>query len=99
MWKWLLIVLVVYGVYRMFMNDRKKSATDEKKRTEQRVIDGELVKDPECGAYVDADSNITVRNGETVYHFCSYDCRDKFLARVRALNTTDEQKSEAEQSK
>ncbi|HIU17807.1 MAG TPA: transcriptional regulator [Candidatus Avidesulfovibrio excrementigallinarum] len=96
MWKWLLIALVVYGVYRMFMNDRKKNADDEKKRTEQRVIDGELVKDPECGAYVDADSNITVRNGETVYHFCSYDCRDKFLARVKALNDADGQKTEAE---
>ena len=95
MWKWLLIALVVYGAYRMFMNDRKKNADDEKKRTEQRVIDGELVKDPECGAYIDADSNITVRNGETVYHFCSYDCRDKFLAKIKALNATEEKKTEA----
>ena len=42
-----------------------------------------MVKDPQCGTYVSKDSEITVRDGETVYHFCSYDCRDKFLNALR----------------
>ena len=25
MWKWLILILVGYALYRMFMNDRKKS--------------------------------------------------------------------------
>ena len=76
MWKWLILILVGYALYRMFMNDRKKSGEDTKK---------EMVKDPVCGAYIDSDSNITVRDGKTVHRFCSYDCRDEFLKRIGKL--------------
>lgn len=79
MWKWILLALVGYGLYRMFMNDRQKQASNAKNEQEQRVATGELVKDPVCGAYIDADSTISVRDGETIHRFCSYDCRDKFL--------------------
>ena len=42
----------------------------------------EMVKDPECGAYVAVDGSISVRDGEKVHRFCSYECRDKFLQRL-----------------
>ncbi|MFW6388812.1 MAG: TRASH domain-containing protein, partial [Desulfohalobiaceae bacterium] len=32
-----------------------------------------------CGTYVSSDSDIRVKQGNQVYYFCSYDCRDKFL--------------------
>ena len=41
-----------------------------------------MVKDPQCGTYVSVEDSITVRDGDKVYHFCSYDCRDKFLKRI-----------------
>ena len=44
-----------------------------------------MVNDPVCGAYIDSDSNITVRDGKTVHRFCSYDCRDEFLKRIGKL--------------
>ena len=31
MWKWMILILVRYALYRMFMNDRKKSGDDTKK--------------------------------------------------------------------
>ena len=46
---------------------------------EKKVASGEMVKDPVCGAYVSLDDSITVRDGERRYHFCSYECRDKFI--------------------
>jgi len=49
-----------------------------------------MVKDPECGAYIAADSNIAVRDGETIHRFCSYDCRDVFVRRIQE----DRQKAE-----
>lgn len=49
---------------------------------ERKVAAGEMVKDPECGTYVSVDGNISVRDGDKVYRFCSYDCRDKFLQRL-----------------
>lgn len=85
MWKWVIIILLGYGAYRMFMNDRSKKVDNEKAEREQRVAAGELVRDPVCGTYIDADSTITVRNGETLHRFCSYDCRDKFLAEQKKL--------------
>ena len=85
MWKWLILVLAGYVLYRMFMNDRNKKSADEKKEKENLVATGEMVKDPVCGAYIDADSTISVRDGETVHKFCSYECRDEFLRRVGKL--------------
>lgn len=85
MWKWVIIILLGYGGYRMFMNDRNRKAADVKDEQAQRVAAGELVRDPVCGTYIDVDSTITVRNGETVHRFCSYECRDKFLAEQKKL--------------
>lgn len=85
MWKWLILVVIGYALYRMFINDRLKKTEDKNQEKERLVATGELVKDPECGAYIDADSSITVRDGDNVHRFCSYDCRDKFLSRVGKL--------------
>ena len=100
--KWIVLALAAYVLYRLFSNDWKKkqstSADTAEAEMERKVAAGEMVKDPECGAYVDADSNISVRDGEVIHRFCSYDCRDAFLKRLeaggRALPPRD--KSDAE---
>lgn len=38
-----------------------------------------MVQDPVCGTYVDKNSSITVRNGDQTLHFCSYECRQKYI--------------------
>ena len=50
---------------------------------------GEMVKDPVCGAYVEAEGGITVRNGEKVIHFCSYECREKYIKRLQEQGKID----------
>lgn len=85
MWKILILALAGYVVYRMFMNDRKKKDVDENKEKEEMIATGQMVKDPSCGAYIDCDSTITVRDGDKVHHFCSYDCRDEFLKKIGKL--------------
>ncbi len=80
--KVVIFALVAYALYRMFMNDRKKSEEKSTKTQESRVAAGEMVKDPVCGAYVEKDSSITVRNGDVVHHFCSYECREKYLKQL-----------------
>ncbi len=86
MLKFLVIGLGLFIVYKLFANDflHKKKKTDAKseKNTEKKVAAGELVKDPVCGTYVSIDDSITVRDGSTVHHFCSYDCRDAFLKQL-----------------
>ena len=80
--KVVIFALVAYALYRMFMNDRKTSEEKSTKTQESRVAAGEMVKDPVCGAYVEKDSSITVRNGDVVHHFCSYECREKYLKQL-----------------
>jgi YHS domain-containing protein len=86
MWKWLIFALAAYALYRLLTNDWKKkqeSKEDEKTKNERMVASGEMVKDPACGAFIAVDSTITVRDGETIYRFCSYDCRDAFVRRIQ----------------
>lgn len=84
--KWLILILAGYVLYRLFANDLNKKKKENKQESaaemERKVAAGEMVKDPECGAYVAADSSVSVRDGEKVYRFCSYECRDKFLQRL-----------------
>lgn len=86
MWKLIFIAAALYIVYRLFANDFLKRRKEEEKvnqaETERKISIGEMVKDPECGAYVAVDDSISVKDGDRVYHFCSYECRDKFLKRL-----------------
>lgn len=87
MWKWLILILAGYALYRLFANDvlkkKKENKEDNAADLERKVAAGEMVKDPECGTYVAVESNISVRDGETIHRFCSYECRDKFLQRLQ----------------
>lgn len=88
MWKFIILALALYVLYKLFANDFVKKKKENEKRSredeEKKIACGEMVKDPECGAYVAVDDSISVRDGKQVYYFCSYDCRDKFLERLES---------------
>lgn len=97
--KWLVLIAAGYFLFRLLTNDRKKKGESEAKtqakEQERKIANGEMVKDPVCGAYVDKDSGITVRDGDTVHVFCSYECREQFLERVRkGENVIDDKQAE-----
>lgn len=82
-WKWLLVAAALFVLYKLFMGDRGRTDKKEAKAKERKIASGEMVKDPVCGSYVEIDSSIKVRDGQAVHHFCSYDCRQKFLDRLQ----------------
>jgi len=82
-WKWLLVAAALFVLYKLFVGDRDRDEKKKAKVQERKIAAGELVKDPVCGTYVEADSSIKVRDGEAVHHFCGYDCRQKFLDRMQ----------------
>jgi YHS domain-containing protein len=43
-------------------------------------LTGELKKDPVCGTYIAAATSIQEKVGGQIYHFCSRECRDKYVA-------------------
>lgn len=80
--KFLILALAAGLLYLLFKGDQKKKQMDSKDDTEKLKETGELVKDPMCGTYCRADSEIRVREGDQVHVFCSYECRDKFLKQM-----------------
>ncbi len=96
--RWILIILACYVLYRLFANDIKKKLAKQKEENneEAKIASGEMVKDPECGTYIDKERTITVKNGDTIHRFCSYECRDAFLEKVKnggrvLTDTTDKE--------
>lgn len=79
MLKWVLIAAALFVLYKLITGERFKKSKNEEKIKEKKIASGEMVKDPICGSYVEADSSIKVRDGSKVHHFCSYECRQKFL--------------------
>ncbi len=84
MLKWLLLIAAGYFLYRLVTNETRKKSKDDKKLKEEMVATGEMVRDPICGAYIDANGGVTVRDGEKTYRFCSYECRDTFLKQLES---------------
>ncbi|MFW6323943.1 MAG: transcriptional regulator [Desulfovibrionales bacterium] len=80
--KILVFVVAAYLLYKLAIGDRKKKVENKKKEQEKMAANGTMVKDPICGTYVAADNEIRIRQGDTVHHFCSFDCRDKFLKQI-----------------
>ncbi len=46
----------------------------------QVPLTGELKKDPVCGTYIAAASSIKETVGGQTFHFCSQECRNKYVA-------------------
>ena len=46
----------------------------------QIPLSGELKKDPVCGTYIAAATSIQEKVGGQTVHFCSRECRDKYVA-------------------
>ncbi len=89
MYKWLTLIIAAFIIWKLLSGDSKRKKAKEAEEKEKMAASGELVKDPECGAYVAVDGDIRVREGETVHHFCSYECRDKFLKKLEAKQEID----------
>lgn len=85
MWRYVILAICAYVLYKMFLGDRKHKAAQKAAQPTPAAPAApgeEMVKDPICGAYVSKEGNIRVRDGETVLHFCSYDCRDVYVKQI-----------------
>lgn len=80
--RFLFIAIAIGIIYILLKGDKKKKSERRDKEEDRLKASGDLVKDPICGSFVDKDGHIRVRDGEHVYQFCSYECRDKFLKQL-----------------
>lgn len=88
--RFLFIAIAIGIIYLLLKGDKKKKVERQRKEEERLKASGDLVKDPICGAYVDRNGQIRVRQGDQVHFFCSYECRDKFLKRLEGGESAEE---------
>ncbi|MDY7000405.1 MAG: transcriptional regulator [Thermodesulfobacteriota bacterium] len=90
MLKILIFVAAGFLLYKLVTGSKRQKAVQKEKAEENLAASGEMVKDPVCGTYVPKDADIRVRDGDKVHCFCSYDCRDKYLKQVKAVEEKKE---------
>jgi len=83
MFKFLIFAAACFFLYKMVTNDKKKKVQVKQDKDERMAKEGVLVKDPVCGTYVSKDSDIRIKEGDEVRYFCSYECRDKYLEKIK----------------
>ncbi|MCC8194688.1 MAG: transcriptional regulator [Deltaproteobacteria bacterium] len=94
--RWLVLVVVAFVLYKLIANEMRKRSEDTNRAKGAKEPTGDMVKDPVCGSYVDVASSVSVRDGEKVHRFCSYECRDAFLEQLRMAGRTLPGKPHAE---
>jgi YHS domain-containing protein len=98
MYRWLILIVAGFILYKLFIGDRGRKKDQEVETKKRMAATGEMVKDPICGTYVPADANIRARDGDKVYAFCSYECRDTFVKRLEATRTQSVEQPQAAQA-
>lgn len=84
MLKFVIFAVAGFLFYKLIVNDRKKKSEVKNIKKEEMAKEGILVKDPVCGTYVSKDSDIRIKQGDQVYCFCSYECRDKYIEMIES---------------
>jgi len=84
MWKFVILAVAVFILWKMFAGDMMRRKEEAKKEQETLIAKGEMVRDPSCGSYVSKENSVRVREGDKTLHFCSYECRDKYLKQLEA---------------
>jgi YHS domain-containing protein len=89
---YLLVTVVVITVVRSIVGIVLKGFAEAMKSgsapgaqpqpSNQIPLTGELKKDPVCGTYIAAATSIKKTVAGQTIHFCSEDCRDKYVATV-----------------
>jgi YHS domain-containing protein len=81
----ILFPLLLFALLRSFLRGFFQSKRDVRRdaapaaERPNLVTGGELKKDPVCGVYVSTGASVTRTVDGRVVHFCSTECRDKYV--------------------
>lgn len=81
------VVSIITGIMltKKMRNVNKENITEAGEDTQINTIDVpevntvEMVKDDQCGTFIAKDNAYIVHIDNINYHFCSWECREKFL--------------------
>jgi len=70
---------------RLFSSPRNERRQNDRGQPTAELPNKRLVRDPVCGTHVAEELAISVRTGNEVIHFCSAECRDRYLRENQKL--------------
>jgi YHS domain-containing protein len=80
--RFLWYLLLAFLVFKLIQVLRASFFSQPKPPTQSPEGKGEkMVKDPQCGTYIPQSEALTGTLGGKTHHFCSPECRDKFLSK------------------
>ena len=81
MFQLILLATVIYILYKWLRHSAPQSrpprTVDPPPQTAGQVE--EMLQDPVCGTWVPVSQALSMQHGKETIHFCSAECRDKFL--------------------
>ncbi|HEY2457698.1 MAG TPA: hypothetical protein VGI13_10375 [Candidatus Acidoferrum sp.] len=85
---WLLIVSWSVAILRRLARNLTRGMTPTSRPhvdVPSDAVTRKLVRDPECGMHLAEALALPVRQGGEILHFCSAECRDKYLNKTQKL--------------
>jgi YHS domain-containing protein len=74
------IVGIVLKGFAQAMKPDSNALRGGPRNSQEVPLTGELKKDPVCGTYIAAATSLKEKVGGQTIHFCSQECRDKYVA-------------------
>jgi YHS domain-containing protein len=82
---WVVVLTWAMSLLRRLVNRMQAGARDEKRDIDlpSDSFSQKLVRDPVCGMHIAPSLALTVKQGGETVHFCSPECRDKYLGNMQ----------------
>lgn len=79
---WVVLVSWILAVLRRIVGQMVRANTGSKPYMDvpNNSVNQKLVRDPVCGMHLAAEIAVPLKQGGEVLHFCSVECRDRFLS-------------------
>ncbi|MGB2664960.1 MAG: hypothetical protein WAK48_13210 [Candidatus Acidiferrum sp.] len=87
---WLLIVSWSVAILRKIVGNMAMSDAGPKPDVDvpNNAVNQKLVRDPVCGMHVAEGLALSIKQGGEIVHFCSAECRDKFLDGTQKISAS-----------
>lgn len=84
---WLLVLSWGISLLRRFWSWmlRDASSPGRNQPAQQTISNRRLVRDPLCGMHVAEELAVPMRAGNELIHFCSTECRDRYLNETQKM--------------
>jgi YHS domain-containing protein len=85
---WLLIVSWSVAILRKIVGNMGDAGPKPDIDVANNAVNQKLLRDPVCGMHVAEGLALAIKQGGETVHFCSVECRDKFLDGIQKISAS-----------